>query len=1194
MKGFKSFADTTTLDLEPGVTVVVGPNGSGKSNVVDAVAWVLGAQGPRVVRSTKMDDVIFAGTEGPNKRSPLGRAEVSLVIDNSSRRLPIDFSEVTIARTLFRSGESEYAINNVQCRLLDVQELLSDTGVGRQQHVIVGQGQLGSILESRPEERRMVIEEAAGVLKYRRRRERAVRRLDSSESALMRIQDLLREVRRQLRPLERQAASAVRHEELGIELRALRLYLAGQELGSLETQMREATGAIEEMVTREAGYHADVDRHARAIAAGEVELAKGRAEALTPIIGRFDQLGERTKGLLALISERRKAGAELTAALDDVAGLVALEDSLERVDEEIVRTEAEAVGLAPEWEQLAVTEAALVESEVAHAESYSDVVPSQILSEAAAARSATSSALEELAKTRERHARLSERLETFKSRHEELETEIAALTESIGAERFEQVAATMAKEAIIAELGMVEERFVASEANLGEANERLHGLTGRVEALTLALDEGRARAGVKRLGELVGVLGTLADLVSIEDRYALALEAALEGALDAAVIAGAINARAALAHLRGHGEGGSLLVTPQASRDERVQLKAPPGTQRLRELVSTTDGGVSALLDVLIGDVIICAGGIAEATDLALADPRTTIVTEEGDRFSSVGWRIGAGRDGATRSALEGAIELQATTARFFAELNQSHDHVKEARDVLVERQRNADRNLDRLNNTIHTLEARHSQAITALEEVNTHERIASREIATLDSEIDEVSGRVASTQSQLELFESEESAARLRAEEAAFARRELESRARAVGALRRDIEVRAAGLEERRRLLLGRRVEISEEVRERQASRLRADERRGDYEIEELAYEALGRDLERIAGSLEDGVSLARTEHGQRVSATSSLRENLSRLRGERDRVESSRDRIRDLHQALEIEQAERRIRHENAVVMVTNELEATPDEAMGTPLPALEDGVDPHVRRDLLERELSSLGPVNPLAREELLVLGARNEFLESQLEDVRTARRELNQVIRVIDAEIVDVFARAFADVQHHYQELITTLFPGGSGQLVLTAPDDLLMTGVEIEARPAGRNIRRLSLLSGGERSLVAVAFLFAVFRSRPSPFYLMDEVEAALDEPNLLRFLNLVDEFRNEAQLIIVSHQRKTMERADALYGVTMQPGGASKVVSQRLRNVLTPTLESAISTGPEHLDESPVARGIEDGSETGGAETTEN
>src|SRR5487761_1165396 len=241
MKGFKSFADPTTLDLEPGVTVVVGPNGSGKSNVVDAVAWVLGAQGPRVVRSTKMDDVIFAGTNGPNKRAPLGRAEVSLVIDNSLRRLPIDFSEVSFSRTLFRSDESEYEINDVPCRLLDVQELLSDTGVGRQQHVIVGQGQLGAILEARPEERRMVIEEAAGVLKYRRRRERALRRLESSEGALLRLQDLLREVRRQLRPLERQAASAIRQGELESELRQLRLNHLGHEIAELE-MMIEATG----------------------------------------------------------------------------------------------------------------------------------------------------------------------------------------------------------------------------------------------------------------------------------------------------------------------------------------------------------------------------------------------------------------------------------------------------------------------------------------------------------------------------------------------------------------------------------------------------------------------------------------------------------------------------------------------------------------------------------------------------------------------------------------------------------------------------------------------------------------------------------------------------------------------------------------------------------------------------------------
>ena len=1171
MKGFKSFADPTTLDFEPGVTVVVGPNGSGKSNVVDAVAWVLGAQGPRVVRSTKMDDVIFAGTDGPNRRAPLGRAEVSLVIDNSARRLPIDFSEVTITRTLFRSGESEYAINDVPCRLLDVQELLSDTGVGRQQHVIVGQGQLGAILEARPEERRMVIEEAAGVLKFRRRRERAVRRLDSSESALMRLQDLLREVRRQLRPLERQAASALRYEELDVELRALRLNLSGREVSALEVQIAETTEMIDSLHDEESRVQSLSDETEAAIERGEDELGRSLVEELAPIVGRFDQLLERTKGMLALISERRRAGAELTAALDDVAGLVVLEDSLLRLDADLSRTEHEAVELGPEWERLAVTEAALVEAEVAHAELYSDVVPAQIIEAAAAVRGETSSALEELARTREHHARLSERLEALKRQSDALVVEVSSLTESTGAERFEQVAATMTKEAIEQELATVGAAYDEMEHRKTEATEQLHGLRGRVEALSNSLDETRARAGVERLDSVQGVLGALVDLVSVEDRDLVAFGAALEGVLDGAVVDSPTSARRALEHLRTLKVSGSLLVSPEPSA-LGAPTASPSGLVALRGLVSAENASVSSLLDLLLADVYLCEEGFDRAADLSLLNPDLVIVTGEGDRFSRLGWRIGAGGSQATRQALERAIELTGATEIEVERCALAFESLQVQREDLARRQHDAIRNLDRIDDRVKALEARHSMAITHLEERAAQIRVTEEEFAEIDVEAARVGDRVASSQRQLELFETEESAVRERAARAADARRDLESQARAIGALRRDLEVRAAGLEERRRLLLERRVELVAEIVERRESRLRAQERHGDFAIEELAYEALGRELERIATTLSVQAEEIAAERATRIELTRALRERLSAFRGKREQTLVERDRVRDRRQVLEIEQAERRIRHENAIAHLTHELGATLEEALRAELPELGPGVDPAERRELLERELLSLGPVNPLAREELLVLEARNSFLETQLEDVRSARRELNQVIRVIDAEIVDVFARAFSDVQHHYGELIGSLFPGGSGQLVLTSPDDLLTTGIEIEARPAGRNVRRLSLLSGGERSLVAVAFLFAVFRSRPSPFYLMDEVEAALDEPNLYRFLKLVDEFRSEAQLIIVSHQKKTMECADALYGVTMQPGGASRVVSERVaRSRPSPaSVATDVNEGSDH------------------------
>src|SRR5437763_7565301 len=356
LKGFKSFAETTTLEFEPGVTVVVGPNGSGKSNIVDAVAWVLGAQGPKTVRSSKMEDVIFAGSA---KRPALGRAEVSLTIDNSSGILPIDFAEVTITRTLFRNGDSEYAINGVACRLLDVQELLSDSGVGRQQHVIVSQGQLDSVLTARPEDRRAVIEEAAGVLKYRRRKEKAERRIEATEGNLLRLQDLLREVRRQLRPLERQADAARRHGDLPAEPAALRLHQAGREVAGLQARAEGATSSRAVLAAEEAQLRSDLAVLDTAVLTAEARLGATDLSGLGELVGRAEALRERARGLSALVAERRRSLERDRSAFVDHTLVAALEAEAARVAGELAAAEAEAGELAPESGRLAAAEADL-------------------------------------------------------------------------------------------------------------------------------------------------------------------------------------------------------------------------------------------------------------------------------------------------------------------------------------------------------------------------------------------------------------------------------------------------------------------------------------------------------------------------------------------------------------------------------------------------------------------------------------------------------------------------------------------------------------------------------------------------------------------------------------------------------------------------------------------------------------------
>jgi len=1201
LKGFKSFADPTTLELEPGVTVVVGPNGSGKSNVVDAVAWVLGAQGPRTLRSSKMDDVIFAGT---SRRAALGRAEVMLTIDNSARKLPIDFAEVTVTRTLFRTGESEYAINGAPCRLLDVQELFSDTGVGRQQHVIVGQGQLDTILTARPEDRRMVVEEAAGVLKYRRRRERAERRLEASEANLVRLQDLLREVRRQLKPLERQAESARRHGDLAAELRALRLYLSGRELAELARRRAAGHAQASRLASDESRLREELRGLDDVVVAGEQSLAQVRMMDVRPALARVETLMERARGIANVLAERkRSANAALETTID--AGLVAsLESEAASLGRALGEAERAAEALSPDWEELAAVEARLAAEEQRMAESFPAArVPSEpgddarhdgrrearskvgsealgpATSEAASrARAEWAEAREALGRVREAVARLAERIAALERRRSEVAAELTRADHAgavVGAERErwarDQLALAAAESAANSAAG-------SAEAALREALAGRHAVAARAEALRLALDEIRARAGVERLSGLSGVIGTLLDVVEVDQGYEKAFEAAVEEALAAVVVDGVTAARDALDHLRSEGSAGAVLVAgagaaaaaggPSAEGDghssggaggdglgtggvARDDLESA-AVELVRDHVRSRQPSVDALLDRLLAGVLCCTGGFSDACDLAVASSGAVVVTLEGDRFAPSGWRVGGGRVGATRAALEEAATTEEAArvheAVAAGEALSARSRLEEARSASAGGARELDRHAAEL--------ARCELAVVEmagqLAQLDTDLAGALGESGRLTAQSEQAEMAVAVQVSSLAALEVAETAYLARSEQEREARRAAEERARAVASLRSDLEVRAAGLEERRALLTARLGEVERRLTGHQAARTEAAGRRQALEATVTAVVRLGGVVARGLARLDADRDRLTTEEARQSESYREVSERLALARQERSRLETELASVRERAQRLEIEQTEVRLREESAVQLLANELEVEPEVALGSPLPELPAAVAPAARARELERELRLLGPVNPLALEELNALEERSRFLEAQLEDVRNARRELGRVIRAVDAEITSVFESAFADVAGHFEALFQMLFPGGTGQLSLTDPENLLETGIEIEARPAGRNVRRLSLLSGGERSLVALAFLFSVFRSRPSPFYLMDEVEAALDDVNLHRFLDLVDEFRSEAQLIIVSHQKRTMEAADALYGITMQPGGSSKVVSERV------------------------------------------
>ncbi len=1144
LKGFKSFADSTVMNLEPGVTVVVGPNGSGKSNVVDAIAWVLGAQAPKSVRSQKMDDVIFAGTE---KRGALGRAEVSLTLDNSSGLLPVEFNEVTLTRVLFRTGDSEYAINGVPCRLLDIQELLSDAGVGRQQHVIVSQGQIDAVLNARPEERRGIIEEAAGVLKYRKRKEKAERRLDATEANLLRLQDLLREVRRQLRPLERQADAARRHESLVAELTTLRVFVAGREISGLRAKLNAIATDRVDGVRIEGELKSELAKLDTEIMSIEAQLSARGEHDVSDRLMQVEQLRERARGLAGILAERKRSLERDHGQLLGEGVVANLEGDVARFRTELDEVIVALQQVAPDGESLTAEEAAFQaeRARVTEALTANDggakaaSAAAEVRGELRSVRVGADRSESELARVTARANELRGKLEQLVAEAEQLRDDCAQ-AESVESPLVDQI--EVAEQA----RASADEAVERSTAERHDASEAASRAGARVEALQLALDAAHARAGAERLDGVDGVLGTLLDLVEIDSGWQAAVEAALGEALTAVVVDGPPSAQRALAALRESDTSGAVLavgVTPNHGRLPEVGEAVLPHVRSGRP-------GMSGLLDALVG-AAVRVDGLDEAIEAALVHPDAVIVTPAGDRFAPTGWRVGAAAGGATAAALTDARERAelAETSLSAAELalGEARQAQTETRQQEISLTRQLDQNDARFTAASEGL----ARALGSRREFQAELEGLDRSVVELTEHIEREQVRIGELEAVLPSLDANEQAEAEAAKARGELRAELEGRAAALGSRRRELEVRNAGLHERQQFLEARIVETDRRLEADQEARALAAERRVQIERSIAAIDRLNDLVQAHRAVVEiehDDLVERRRRQSEEVRGLSTA---LDSSRKARTDAERKLEEIRQKSHRSEIEEAEAKLRLETSIETLRRDLDIEPQVAEAAEPPELPEGASHAGRVRELDRELRLMGPINPLALEEFNELQQRHTFLEEQLEDVRSTRRDLSRVIKAVDQEIQNVFAGAFADVSLNFTQLFSTLFPGGVGQLKLTAPDDLLNTGVEVEAKPSGKNVKKLSLLSGGERSLTALAFLFAVFRSRPSPFYVMDEVEAALDDVNLHRFLGLIAEFRKDAQLLIVSHQKRTMEAGDSLLGVSMQPGGSSKVVTER-------------------------------------------
>ncbi|MFI6354661.1 chromosome segregation protein SMC [Streptomyces sp. NPDC050743] len=1189
LRGFKSFASATTLRFEPGITCVVGPNGSGKSNVVDALSWVMGEQGAKSLRGGKMEDVIFAGTTG---RPPLGRAEVSLTIDNSDGALPIEYAEVTITRIMFRNGGSEYQINGDTCRLLDIQELLSDSGIGREMHVIVGQGQLDSVLHADPMGRRAFIEEAAGVLKHRKRKEKALRKLDAMQANLARVQDLTDELRRQLKPLGRQAAVARRAAVIQADLRDARLRLLADDLVRLREALKAEIADEAALKERKEAAEQELKKalHREGLLEDEVRQLTPRLQRAQQTWYELSQLAERVRGTISLADARVKSATSATPDERRGRDPEDLEREAARIREQEAELEA-ALEAAQRALDDTVAHRAELERELA--------VEERRLKDVARA----------IADRREGLARLSGQVNAARSRAASAQAEIDRLATARDEAQDRAVRAQEEYEALKAEVDGLDaddadlaEQHEAARRRLAEADAALSAArealttTERTRAATRARHEALA-LGLRRkdgtgilLGardRLTGVLGPAAELLTVTPGYEVPLAAAFGAAADAIAVTTPAAAAEAIRLLRKqdggraalllaakapHGATGTGATSPDAPAD------APPSGVPLpaADLVRGPADLLPAVHRLLQGIVVV--GTLEDAEDVVGVHPELTAVTAEGDL-------LGAHFAHGGSAGAPSLLEVQASVDEAAAELAELAVRC----DELAQEQRAA--------------AERRTEAADLVEELAERRRAADREKSAVAQQLGRLSGQArgaageaersvaaaARAQEALEkaVQEAEELAERLAVAEEMPVEEEPDTSVRdrlaADGANARQTEMEARlqvrTHEERVKGLAGRADSLDRAARAEREARARAEQRRARLRHEAAVAEAVASGARQLLAHIE--VSLARAEQERAAAEAAKARreQELATARTQGRDLKAELDKLTDSVHRGEVLGAEKRLRIEQLETKALEELGVEPEGLMTEygphqlvpPSPPAEGEVLPddpeHPRNQpkpfhraeqerrlkAAERAYQQLGKVNPLALEEFAALEERHKFLSEQLEDLKKTRADLLQVVKEVDERVEQVFTEAYRDTAREFEGVFSRLFPGGEGRLVLTDPDNMLTTGVDVEARPPGKKVKRLSLLSGGERSLTAVALLVSIFKARPSPFYVMDEVEAALDDTNLQRLIRIMQELQEASQLIVITHQKRTMEVADALYGVSMQGDGVSKVISQRLR-----------------------------------------
>ncbi len=1157
LKGFKSFAQPTTFQFERGVTCVVGPNGSGKSNVVDALAWVMGEQGAKTLRGGKMEDVIFAGTA---TKGPLGRAEVMLTIDNADGALPIEYTEVTISRTLFRSGGSEYAINGDPCRLLDVQELLSDSGLGREMHVIVGQGQLDSVLRATPEERRGFIEEAAGILKHRRRKEKTERKIEAMQANLARLSDLAGEVRRQLKPLGQQAEIAREAQNIASQARDAKSRILANDIVQIQTSL-ETTATSESQRRSERNILQEMlSENTQRLGQLESPELNQKLDRARQISFDFDSLQERIRSISNIASAR--------AAL------------LESSDQEQSKFDISSITVDIEKAELQMVK---FQEEVARL--------NQDLRKAEASRNVAREALDAFErKTQEQNSLISKydldlaefgnnvkvaesKLEAFrneKTRHEEILSAARSrhLEQSRQYQELESVLSQNQPAASNLESNYEAAQRAVSDASakieslrdqLHEAEREKDALAGKRSALNLTLEQKDGASSLTQ-AQLRGIRGLVANHMRIEPGFEQAIAAALGSLADALVAEDMDSGLSALEHLK-RTDGGrvEIIIADVDIRSEISLGNQIAGAKLASEVVSAPDGILKLLSTVVIVDDLDSARNYFRSS----GEDRQ-VITKQGDVLTRAVLRGGSSSKPsklelvAERDAAEAALSrLSSRIETLSSELAQaksnelaSKNSAKQALAELNEQDAKLASQAEKLGRIRVQVEALQSELDRLSSVAQSHDQAIAQAVQELEAAI-----------SRLREFENQG-----RPEQSQLDRQILSEALEKERSTELDIRVELGAAEERLRV----ETEKSENLKNQLDSSRAAVDQAITAAKSRTAQLRSAKQVLKLLPVLIENVSessnQAKREYNLLEQERSDQFQELTKVRGD---IASIQQKLSELTQSvhdIELQNHEKRLNLANLVTRAQEELgldeqtllaEYGPDQL----IPSGDEEKEPEIfNRDSqmqrlkdAEKLLEKLGRVNPLALEEFAALEQRHKFLTDQLQDLTETRKDLIKIIADLDEKMQVIFNDAFQDTKKAFEKVFPVLFPGGTGSIFLTDPDNLLTTGLEVNVKPAGKKIERLSLLSGGERSLAAVALMVSIFKARPSPFYVMDEVEAALDDANLGRLLSIFEDLRSSSQLIIITHQKRTMEIADALYGVSMKSDGISAVVGQRLR-----------------------------------------